>query len=672
MSWAQNNREHLEAALARNRYWLYQLAARRGSEESNAPADTIEAPPPEVPASSEQPSALEVLTDTFGLSPFERDLLVLVAASELDLDFGGLAAAAQGDPDRQFPSFGLALQALPEAHWSAFSPDAPLRHWRLLEVTDGPTVTSSPLRIEERVLHFLRGLSVSEERLAGLVRPLAPGGPLVASHRRLAESLVRAWTRPESGVSLPVIQLVGPETEGKSAITAAACATLGLEVSAIRAATLPTEPIELDGLVRLLGREAALGRRVLLLDCEGIEPADAARSQAIATFAERYRGALVLTSRDRRPLPPRRLSVPLEVQRPETAEQEALWIASLGEQAEALTGQCRLLSAQFDLSAGAIRAAGAEALSTAVPRADDDAAASIAGPQPIDPETLRRALWSSCLRQARPGLDALAHRLRPVADWEQLVLPEAQKATLAEIATHVRQRYRVYEDWGFAARSSRGLGITSLFAGPSGTGKTMAAEVLARTLEIDLYRIDLATVVSKYIGETEKNLKRIFDAAEAGGAILLFDEADALFGKRSEVKDSHDRYANIEVSYLLQRMEEYRGLAILTTNLKGALDQAFLRRIRFSIQFPFPDAAARAEIWRGIFPAQTPTRDLDPGRLARLAVAGGNIANIALGAAFLAAEDDSPVVMDHVFRAARNEYAKLEKPLTATELGRKR
>jgi SpoVK/Ycf46/Vps4 family AAA+-type ATPase len=197
----------------------------------------------------------------------------------------------------------------------------------------------------------------------------------------------------------------------------------------------------------------------------------------------------------------------------------------------------------------------------------------------------------------------------------------------------------------------------------------MASEVLANELQLDLYRIDLSQVVNKYIGETEKNLKRIFDAAEDGGAILLFDEADALFGKRSEVRDSHDRYANIEVSYLLQRMEGYRGLAILTTNMKSALDKAFMRRIRFIVQFPFPDAVQRSEIWRRIFPADTPTKGLDVGRLARLTVAGGNIRNIALNAAFLAANSGEPVRMEHIASAAHSEYAKLEKPLTDAEIG---
>ena len=214
----------------------------------------------------------------------------------------------------------------------------------------------------------------------------------------------------------------------------------------------------------------------------------------------------------------------------------------------------------------------------------------------------------------------------------------------------------------------RGLGISALFAGPSGTGKTMAAEVLAHDLRLDLYRIDLSQIVSKYIGETEKNLRCVFDAAEEGAAVLLFDEADALFGKRSEVKDSHDRYANIEVSYLLQRMEAYRGLAILTTNRKSAIDQAFMRRIRFVVEFPYPEATQRAEIWRRVFPPRTPTENLRIDRLARLNAAGGHIHNIAMGAAFLAAEAGEPVRMSHLLTAARTEFDKLEKPLTDAEI----
>ena len=269
-------------------------------------------------------------------------------------------------------------------------------------------------------------------------------------------------------------------------------------------------------------------------------------------------------------------------------------------------------------------------------------------------------------------MDDLARRVEGRAEWKDLILPPAQLRTLRAMAAQVRHRATVYESWGFGARSmGRGLGISALFSGPSGAGKTMAGEVLGAELELDVYRIDLSAIVSKWIGETEKNLRRVFDAAEEGCAILQFDEADALFGKRSEVKDSHDRHANIEVSYLLQRLEEYRGLSILTTNLKNNIDPAFLRRIRFIVDFGFPEAAERAEIWKGIFPKETPVGELDFDRLGQLNLAGGSIRNVAVAAAFLAAEGGAKrpqVEMDHILAAARTEYEKTGRPLTAAEL----
>jgi SpoVK/Ycf46/Vps4 family AAA+-type ATPase len=264
-------------------------------------------------------------------------------------------------------------------------------------------------------------------------------------------------------------------------------------------------------------------------------------------------------------------------------------------------------------------------------------------------------------------LDQLAHAIEPKAKWEDLELPAPQTQLLHQIAEQVGTRMAVYQDWGFADRMNRGLGISALFAGESGTGKTMAAEVLANELGLLLYRIDLSAVVSKYIGETEKNLRKLFDGAEDGGAILLFDEADALFGKRSEVKDSHDRYANIEINYLLQRMEAYRGLAILSTNMKTALDQAFVRRLRFIVNFPFPGPAERLAIWNKVFPLRTPLAELDYQRLSRLNLTGGSIHNIALNAAFLAAHAGTPVTMPLVLEAARNEFHKLEKPVNEAD-----
>ena len=253
----------------------------------------------------------------------------------------------------------------------------------------------------------------------------------------------------------------------------------------------------------------------------------------------------------------------------------------------------------------------------------------------------------------------LATVIEPRASWADLILPDDQVALLRELVGHVRGRTTVHERWGFRSRAVDGLGIAALFEGESGTGKSLAAEVVASDLGMSLLRVDLATVVSKYIGETEKNVARVFTAAEASGAIILFDEAEALFGKRSEVRDSHDRYANIEIAYLLQRMETYRGLAILTSNAKSSLDRAFQRRLRFIVRFPFPDQVGRERIWRASIPADAPQRGLTFGKLARLNVAGGDIRNIALGAAFRAAAESKPISMAHVRDAARREMEKL-------------
>jgi len=276
-------------------------------------------------------------------------------------------------------------------------------------------------------------------------------------------------------------------------------------------------------------------------------------------------------------------------------------------------------------------------------------------------------LWAASLSFTRPALDRLAQRIDARASWDDIVLPAEQAGTLKQLVAQVRQRSRVYDDWGFGERMTRGKGIAALFAGESGTGKTMAAEVIAQDLRLELYRIDLSGVVSKYIGETEKNLRRVFDAAETGGAILLFDEADALFGKRSEVKDSHDRYANVEINYLLQRLEAYRGLAILTTNMKGAIDPSFIRRLRFVVDFPFPGVPDRKRIWSQVFPAATERTDLDLDRLARFTLTGGSIHNAALNAAFLAADAGDPVTMPRVLEAIRGEYRKLARPVSESE-----
>jgi SpoVK/Ycf46/Vps4 family AAA+-type ATPase len=270
-------------------------------------------------------------------------------------------------------------------------------------------------------------------------------------------------------------------------------------------------------------------------------------------------------------------------------------------------------------------------------------------------------LFSAARAQTGNELAGLAQKIETLYRWDDIILPPDTLSQLTEICMQVTHRHRVWSDWGFGQKLSLGKGVNALFSGPSGTGKTMAAEIVASELGLDLYRIELSTMISKYIGETEKNLERVFRAAENSNAILFFDEADALFGKRSEVRDSHDRYANIEISYLLQKMEQYEGVAILATNLQQNMDEAFLRRLAFIIKFPFPDESSRRRIWGVMWPRQIPlAQNIDLDLLAGvLKVSGGNIRNIALAAAFLAAEEGGPVSMPHLVRAARREYEKL-------------
>jgi ATPase family associated with various cellular activities (AAA) len=592
-------------------------------------------------------AALDHLCAMLSLSAFERDLLLLCAGVELDASFAALCAHAQRDERRAYPTFSLALATLTEAHWSALTPDAPLRRWRLVEVEQGhEPLVASRLRIDERVLHFLTGVSYLDERLRGLVEVVAPPPELPPSQLAQAQRIVTLWGSARGQMHWPLISLCGNDSAGKRAVAAAAAAMLGFNLHVMRSADVPQTAAEREALARLWEREAVLQSSALLLEQD-----DAAHVPALRSFVETVRGLLFVAGRE----VPRlrgRTALRIDVQKPSTVEQHQLWRQVLGPLAEQLNGQLDLLTAHFSLGAEAIQAASVQARTDLTNEAD-----------------AARLLWDACRVQARARLDDLAQRIEPCATWPDLVLPAHQLRHLRDIAAHVRQRAQVYERWGFAAKGARGLGISALFAGASGTGKTLAAEILANELRLDLYRIDLSQVVNKYIGETEKNLRRVFDAAEESGAVLLFDEADALFGKRSEVKDSHDRYANIEVSYLLQRMEAYRGLAILTTNLKSALDTAFLRRLRFIVQFPFPDVAERAAIWQRIFPAETPLEKLDITKLARLNIAGGNIRNIALHAAFLAADEGTHVTMAHLLRAAHSEYAKLEKPLTDAESG---
>jgi hypothetical protein len=590
------------------------------------------------PARITPPAAIDVLVDSFSLSNFERALLLLCAGVELDAE---VAAAVSGAARGRGPTFSLALAGLPGAHWSALSPARPLRRWRMIEPAAGHDLTTAPLRIDERVLHFIAGVNDPDPRLAHRLTRREVPAEMAAAQRELADRIARDWGR--AGGVPSVFQLGGDDPQGAEDVAVAAASRLGLRLFVLSAEDAPVTAAELDEFAVLWSREAILLPAALFVQCfDGPAPPHAAR------LLERLNTPLFIGARD-----PLRLGRPAlyhGVRKPDGIEQKRLWRLALNGEVPACEATLDAVAAQFRLSARAIALA-AQAVRARV-RAGEPAA---------------RALHAACRGGNRHRLDELATRNEPCAGWDDLVLPPAQITLLRHIAAQVRQRRRVYDDWGFARGTDRGLGVSVLFSGESGTGKTLAAEVLAADLALDLYRIDLASVVSKYIGETEKNLRRVFEAAEDSGVILLFDEADALFGKRSDVKDSHDRYANIEVAYLLQRMEAYHGLAILTTNLKAALDQSFQRRLRFIVQFPFPDAEQREAIWRRAFPRDAPTEALDFAKLARLNVAGGGVRTISLNAAFLAAEAGEPVGMRHLLAAARADRAKLDRPLSETE-----
>jgi ATP-dependent 26S proteasome regulatory subunit len=588
------------------------------------------------------PAAIDALTAALALSPFERDVLLLLAGVEMDSKLASLCAEVAGRDQRSAVTFSLAMSVLPNPHWSALAPFAPLRRYRLIEMESNRGLTSAPLRMDERILHYLAGVNRLDQRLEGILCSRTASLPMAEEHKRIAIEASHQCSRVPTSAAL---HLCGDDPGAQECIAASIANDRGCELLVLRMEDTPSSNAELEQFVALWTRESLLLPAMLLLQWEGDAPTMPARQ-----LAERLGGNLCIASRDslrlHRPL------IRYDVDKPGPEGQKRLWTEVLGANAGEDPMVVEEIAEQFRFSAETIAAIAHTIESQADPTNQTHSSAR---------------LWDACRSHARPRLDSMAERIVPAATWNDLVLPQLQVQTLKQIAAQSRHRMLVYETWGFAARGRRGLGLSALFSGPSGTGKTLAAEVLAHELKLDLYRIDLSAVVSKYIGETEKNLKQVFDAAETGGVLLLFDEADALFGKRTEVKDSHDRYANIEVGYLLQRMESFQGLAILTSNFKSSLDKAFQRRLRFSVDFPFPDATHRESIWKRAFPSATPTRHLEPARLARLNMTGGNIRNIALNAAFLAAESNEPIAMSHLLAAAQPEATKVERPIAEIE-----
>jgi hypothetical protein len=582
-------------------------------------------------------SAFVRVAAIFGLDRFEQTVLLLAIGCELDAEIAAALARAQGEPSSRLPTVGFALARFAGAAWEAFAPDRRLRRYGLMELLPAASFVTAPYRVPERVLHAVLGIQTMDEALAAIAVPLETDGLLTPAQERTVSELSATWSAMVE--AWPLLVLAGDDSAAKRTIAARVAAASGLRGWAVDAAQIPDGAAERDRLARIWEREAALGGAVLVLVFDDdMEPI---KRRTALIWLERMRAAAMLCIRERVRVASRAIRT-VDVDRPTPRDQRELWRRALGGRAASLNGQIDHIVDQFSLDGGTIARLGL----------------AIGDPD---------ALWDEVRSDARPALDDLAQRLAGERRWAELVLPPAQTDALRQIVAHVRHRARVYEGWGFG-RGGRGLGVTALFSGPSGVGKTLAAEVIASELRLDLYRVDLSQVVSKYIGETEKNLRRVFAAADGGGAVLLFDEADALFGKRTEVSDSHDRYANIEVSYLLQRMESYRGLAILTTNFKGAIDNAFLRRLRFVVNFPFPDPPERMRIWEAVLPAQLPRDGLDLTRLAQLNITGGNIWNIALHAGFVAADAGRAVTMADMLRAARMEYAKLELTLNDAEI----
>jgi len=599
------------------------------------------------------PPAMLMLARNLGLSKFEQQVLALCIAQELDTQIPGYCALVQDDMRKDFASFALAFSMFEEPDWAALSPQGPLRFWRLLEIVQQgtTTLTSAALKADERILNYIKGLNYLDSRITPMLHPLvdaSAGQSLPVSHQKVTQRIVNYLRAPSGTDQMRPVRLQGSDSESKRQVAVRVCSSLGLQAYVLPIGQLPGNPDDLEQFIRLLQRESLLMPLALFIDAGEIDPSE---KQLLARFTQRFfqdNACPVFMDEDAANETFLSQARVFEVQKPTADEQSLLWSEALGDEVQKQLPQ---ITEQFSFSQSEIqRIAG---------WIQDDHQYQENGHSP--------ALWQNCRHATRSGMEKLARRIDTKATWKDIVLPEQQTTLLQQIAQQIFNRKRVFGDWGFREKMNRGLGISALFHGESGVGKTMAAEVIANACKLDLYTIDLSAVTSKYIGETEKNLRKLFDAAQDSGAILFFDEADALFGKRSEVKDSHDRYANTQIDYLLQRMEQFNGLSILATNMKNALDKAFTRRLSFIIDFPFPDSGLRYEIWHRVFPEQTPLGpNIDYKRLANFNLAGGSIHNIAVNAAFLAAGEDTEVTMRQILDATLTEFRKLEKPAKET------
>jgi adenylate kinase family enzyme len=614
-------------------------------------------------------SRLDDLAERFGLTARERDILMICLAPDIDLRYERLFGYLQDDVTRRRPTVDLVLRLLGPSFEDraslrvALGPAGRLARSGLLapppeDHADQAALLARPLRLEERVVDYLLGSDEIDPRVA----PFADVSVADATRlqRPLSEALAglaRLISNADRATSGPVLYLEGPPGSGKRGSARVACAAANRALllvdlpDLLSACTERTLPATLTAVARealLQGAVLCLDRfdvalreqqdlalqRPLLLRCLGEQ-----RGPSILLGESRWEPAVWLAG-----LPGARLELPPLG----AAARASLWRTHLNGNLSATDAGD--LAERYRLAEDeSIQAVAAAALSRSALR----------GAPTVEPDDVRAAARAI----AAPPLDGLAQQLASRYGWGDIVLPSDADAQLHELCARVRHQTLVLTTWGYGEKHARRAGLTAMFVGPPGTGKTMAAEIIAGELGLELYRIDLSAVVSKYIGETEKNIERIFRAADQGDAVLLFDEADALFGKRSEVRDAHDRYANVETAYLLQRLETYQGLAVLTTNLRANIDEAFLRRLDCVVEFPVPEQAERLAIWRRALPPAAPLADdADLVFLARkFKLAGGHIRNIALTAAFLAAADDSSIGMRHLARATRREYQKLGK-----------
>ncbi len=606
-------------------------------------------------------ASFAALDEIYGLSRFELDVLLIALAPEIDTRYERIFAYLQDDVNRRRPSIDLVLSLLCESpaekfrRRSEFGPSGRLRLRRLIRLL-GDELVPVPKRevcLHPRIASFLMAETGLEERLQQFVHLIeAPAANVPAD-----PGLVKIAAGVSGNRSPLRFYFRGADDEEKRMAATAFAAELGAPLLIADAGRAARSGEDLAQGFEDLEREALLRRAIVYLDNVDSLWDGTSREAALSALAV-FRGIVIVSGtcelRESRTRLSGIITIPFET--PGWPERRLAWKAALRERGVRQHGPALdALAECFRFNKSQI----------------EDAAETAANLASYRGEAVR---IEHAFEAARLGsgheLASLTRKVIPVHGWSDIVLPENSLEQLREICRRVANRHQVMGKWGFDRKLSGGKGVNALFHGHSGTGKTMAAEVVAHELQLDLYKIDLAGLVSKYIGETEKNLDRIFAAAENSNAILLFDEADALFGKRSEVRDSHDRYANLEVSYLLQKMEQHEGVSILATNLKQNLDDAFLRRLSITVQFPFPDETSRRQIWTGIWPKETPlTDDVDAAWLAaKFVLSGGNIRNAALAAAYLAVEDKSAVTLSHVLRAVQGEFQKMGKILTAAEL----